>query len=426
MTNKLLLIIFILCALFLSALVARNGQLLLLGMPFLIYLILGVIRAPQGMTLAGQRFIDKTDVLAGEPFESQTILWNHGEAVVNLRLDDGLSASMTLLEGKARSWISLPAGASTELKYSSSARRGVYHWESVQATASDPFGLFEIEQSVPAYGEILVRPAPLPLRRIPLKPRFTLQAAGPLPARLAGSGTDFWGIREYRPGDSLRRLNWRSTARHPRSLFTNEFEREQIGDFGLILDARCRTDDLKMEADLFEHSVSAVAALSEYFLKKGNRVALLIFGDGYTSLFPGYGKRQRNLVLRNLARARLGEDLPMHYLQYFPVRLFPAHSQIVMVSPVDARDLETYARLRASGYDVLLISPDPVVYSERILPKTELNALAARAARIERAITLRQLSKLGVEVIDWQVSASLDAAIQNSAGRMTHRRNIRA
>jgi len=51
---------------------------------------------------------------------------------------------------------------------------------------------------------------------------------GSIPARLGGSGTDFFGVREYHPGDSLRSLDWRLTARHPRQFFTKEFEQEEM------------------------------------------------------------------------------------------------------------------------------------------------------------------------------------------------------
>lgn len=393
-------------------------------MPFLTYLIMGVMQAPGDLTVIAERSISKPSVIAQELFETRVIIKNQGNTLVNLCLEDMLFPSMTLLDGKARHRLLLKAGEITELNYASHAERGVYSWKTIHACASDPLGLFEIEQDIPALGEILVRPAPIPIHSLLLKPSSTLHAAGPISARLTGSGTDFWGIREYRTGDSLRRLNWRLTARHQHRLFTNEYEREETADFGLILDARKITNDDAMEQVLFEYSVSATASLSENFLKKGNRVALLIFGESITTLFPGYGKRQLNLVLRNLARARLGKNLPLDYLEYFPVRLFPSRSQVVIISAVDARDLETYARLRAFGYDVLLISPDPIDYAARMLPVAEINTLAIRAARVERAIQLKRLLKIGVEVIDWQVTKSLDATIQDSARHMIHRRNI--
>lgn len=424
MNNKSLLIVLMICGLILSSLIVRNGRLLLLALPFLVYLIIGVFQSPGEITLVAQRVIDKPSVIAQEPIETHIVIKNQGKDLVNLCLDDPVFPSMTILDGQVQQRLSLSAGESTELNYVFGAARGIYSWNAIHASASDPFGLFEIERDIHAFAEILVRPAPMKLSHISLKPRSTLHAAGPILANLAGSGTDFFGIREYMTGDSLRRLNWRLTARHPRKLFTNEYEREEIADFGLILDARKLTDANEMEKALFENSICAAASLSEIFLNAGNRVALLIFGETITSLFPGYGKKQLNLVLRNLARAAQGSNLPFSYLEYFPARLFPSRSIIVMFSTLDFRDLETYARLRSFGYDVLLISPDPVDYISRMLPLTGINTLAVRAARVERIIHLKRLMKMGVQVIDWQVNQSLEAIIQKTTRSLVYRRNI--
>lgn len=424
MNNRSLVLVLILSGLIISALIVRNGKILLLALPFLIYLLIGIIQAPSEITLVADRVISKSSLIAQELFETRIVIKNQGKTLVNLHLRDTLFPSVTILDGKAIARLSLSAGESTELNYVSKAERGVYSWKSIHVCASDPFGLFVFERDIPATGEIQVRPAPMHIHNVPLKPSATLHAAGPISARLAGSGTDFWGIREYRTGDSLRRLNWRLSARHPRKIFTNEYEQEEIADFGLILDARRFTTDAAMEEALFEQSVSATASLAENFLKRGNRVALLIFGETIVTLFPGYGKRQLNAVLRDLARAKLGENLPLSHLEYFPVRLFPSRSQIVMISAVDSRDLETYARLRANGYDVLLISPDPVDYAAQILPQNEINSLAIRAARLERAIQQKRILNLGIRVIDWQISLPLDAVIQASIRSMSQRRNI--
>jgi len=393
-------------------------------MPFLVYLIIGVVQIPHNITLLANRTIDKPSAIAHESIEMYIVIKNQGNALVNLYLNDPLFPSMRILEGQEHQRLSLSAGKTTELNYKFNAARGVYSWKTIHANAGDPFGLFDLECDIPASGEILVRPAPMQIRPLKLKPRFTLHASGPIPARLAGSGTDFWGIREYRPGDSLRRLNWRLAARYPRKLFTNEYEREEIGEFGLILDARKLTTADIMEEALFEHSVCAAASLSENFLKNGNRVSLLVFGESITSVFPGYGKTQLNLLLRNLARARLGANLQFRHLEYFPTRLFPTRSKIVIFSTVDARDLETYARLIAFGYDVLLITPDPVDYAARMLPKTEIISLASRAAQVERVLQLNRLLKLGVNVIDWQVNQSLETIVHRAAKHLMHRRNI--
>jgi uncharacterized protein (DUF58 family) len=424
MTNKTRCLVFLICGLIFSALLVRNGRLLLLALPFLVYLMIGLLQSPVALSLSAQRTIDKVNVVAREPIRAQVVIKNLGRTLVNLYLDDSLSPSVIMLDGQVRQRLSLSAKGVTELNYTFQATRGLYKWVTIHASASDPFGLFEIKQKVPTSGEILVRPEPIRLRHIPLEPRLTLHAPGPLSASLAGAGIDFFGIREYRTGDSLRRINWRLAARHPGARFTNEYEREEIADFGLILDARQLTDTNEMEEALFECSIRATASLSEVFLKEGNRVALLIFGGSMTFLFPGYGKKQLNLIMRDVARARLEPNLSLRYLEYFTPRLFPSRSILIVLSALGTNDLETYARLRGAGYEVLLISPDPVNYVSQMLPPTQTNDWAVRAARIERRVQLKQLMKLGVKVIDWQVNTPLDSIIQKATKYLAQRGNL--
>jgi len=414
----------ILCGLILTALILKNGRLLLLAIPFLVFLIVGLSQTPSDISLIANRTIDKPSVIAQEAVETRIIIENQGNALLNLHLEDPVFRSMTILEGQPHQRLALSAGEITEIKYRFSASRNVLSWETVHACASDPLGLFDLKCEIPAPGDAFVRPAPMQIRPFTLKPRATLHSVGPIAARLAGSGTDFWGIREYRTGDSFSQLNWRLAARHPHKRFINEFEREEITDYGLILDARRLTSTNSTEEALFEYSVSAAASLAENFLRNGNRVSLLVYGKSILTTFPGYGKTQLNLLLGNLARAKLGGNLPLTHLKHFSTRLFPTRSLVLILSTVDPRDLETYARLRAFGYDVLLISPDPVDFTARTLPLTEVNTLASRAARVERVIQLKRLLKLGVNVIDWQVNQPLEKIVRRTARHLNHRRNV--
>jgi uncharacterized protein (DUF58 family) len=423
MTAKASFVSLLTCGLLLAALIARNGQILVLAVPFLVYLVIGLLQCPGTISLHARRTLAKTEVAAGEPLPVHVKVDNQGEGLVNLCLADAYDASMQV-EGQAHRRLALSAGESTELRYAVQASRGLYAWDTVDARASDPFGLFELKQPIPVYSELRVRPAPLKIRSMPFVPRETLHAPGPTVARLAGTGTDFWGVREYRPGDPLRRLNWRLTGRYPRRLFTNQFQAEEIADFGLIVDARALSNDYGAESTLFESSIRAAAALAQVILNKGNRVALLVFGENTSSLYPGYGKRQLNFVMQELCRARLGRNLSFRYLEYFPTRVFPAQSVIMVFSAVDARDLDTYARLRAYGYEVILVSPSPVELAAHGVPGSRLNELALRTARLERAVQLKTLLEMGVQVIDWNIDQPLDPVLRSTALAMAHRRNL--
>jgi uncharacterized protein (DUF58 family) len=278
-------------------------------------------------------------------------------------------------------------------------------------------------------------------RRVPIRPPRTRAYAGPIPARQGGSGVEFFGVREYQMGDPLRWINWRVSARHPRSLFTNEFEQERVADVGLILDARQQTEvqsggGRSTLHSLLEHSVRATASLADTFLGEGNHVGLLVYGLWLDWTAPGYGKVQRERILNALARAVIGESTVFDSLDYIPTRFFPSGSQLVLISPLCADDLRMLVRLRMRGYELLVISPDPVTFEmQAALGTTALGttalapkegsaarevALAARIASVERGLLLRQIKQAGIRVVDWDVTSPIDQAIHSSLGRMPY------
>ncbi len=424
MNSKSTFVVLVICGLFLCAVLARRGELLLLALPFVVYLVVGLFVCPDHVDLHAKRTISAGEVAAGEPFTVEVVVENRGKGLTNLALSDLVWPGMTVTDGRTQQQLALAGGQKAQVQYAARGMRGLYSWKTISVKASDPCGLFALESEVPAFGEVRARPAAMKLRRVRIAPRSTLHAPGPMPARLPGAGTDFWEVREYRAGDPLRRLNWRLAGRYPRRLFTNEFEGEEIADYGLILDARRLTNDQDVDEELFEASISAATSLAESFLDQGNRMALLIFGEAPVGLFPGYGKRQLNRVRQALARAALSRNLPGRYLESFPARLFPNRSVLLMFSVVDAGDLETYRRLRSFGYEVLLVSPNPIQSASRRLEATPLNSLAARAARLERVVQLNALMRIGISVIDWRIDQPLDTLLRRTARDMAHRRNL--
>jgi uncharacterized protein (DUF58 family) len=221
---------------------------------------------------------------------------------------------------------------------------------------------------------------------------------------------EFFGVREYQPGDPLRWINSRASARQPDALFINEFEQERVADVGLILDARQQSDALSPAGSLFEHSIRATAALADVFLNTGNRVGLFIYGRSLDWTYPGYGKVQRLRILRALARAEQGGGHVFEKLEYLPTRLFPARSQLVLISPLLLADGDLLVKLRARGYRLLVVSPDPVAFESKGLAETEAVRLATRLARLERELLLATLRQADIRVVDWPVDTPFEYA----------------
>jgi uncharacterized protein (DUF58 family) len=201
-------------------------------------------------------------------------------------------------------------------------------------------------------------------------------------------------------------------------LYANEFQQERVADVAIVLDGRWRTNEFSRGHSLFEYSVQAAASLADAFLAQGNRVGMLVYSIYLNWVLPAYGKVQREKILQALARARPGGSDVFAGLQHIPTRLFPSHSQIVLVSPLNEDDLSPLIQLRAHGYQVLTVTPDPVSFELSFLPKQKEVDLAARVVRMERALLLRKLRRAGVQVLDWDITHPFDQLVQRELSRI--------
>ena len=416
MTRKALIIALLSFCLLLAALIARNRNLALMALPFLTYLGASILGAPspEAIRLKATRSLNVISSGSTTAIEVGITVRNEGAETVPLRLSDQAQPGMKFTRGDFHRWVVLAAGEEAEFRYTFQAERGGFGWQTLRATASDPLGLFECELELPASAELQLRPNMRKFRPIPLRPNSTLHLPGSIPARLGGSGTDFWGVREYHAGDNLRRLDWRLSARHPRQFFTKEFEQEEIADIGLILDARRRLDVRVGEDSLFERTLSATASLAEVLLHQGHRVSLLIFGDRLATVFPGYGKVQLNRILRKLAEVSLGPSNADLSLEFLPLRMYSSRALIVILSPLTPGDWPIFPRLRAHGNQGLLICPDPFDFARESFAQDPASRLGVRAARVERRLQLRKIARLHFRVIDWQVDQPLSPLLRDA------------
>jgi len=402
---------------FLGLALLRGGP-IALAIPLLVYLGAGLLLGPPGRaSLRVTRTLGADRVRPGEPVSVTLTVENPGADLEEVTIRDRVPPGLKVVEGETSALGPLPSGGKLVLEYTLKGPRGSYRFGGAEITVGDPFRIRPRTEVWEAPRQLFVLPEARALRRVEIRPRQTRLHAGLIPARRGGPGAEFYGVREYQPGDPLRSLNAWAVARDPETLYITEFEQERSADVGLIVDARRRADARVGSASLFEHSVEAAAALADAFLQGGHRVGLLVYGGHLDWTFPGTGRVQREKILRTLARARLGESLVFEGFDYLPTRLFPARSQIVLVSPLLPGDETRLIALRARGYAVLIVSPDPVSFEARGFPDDETTRLAVRIARVERTLLLRRLQRAGIVVVDWDVEVPFVRAVQATLAR---------
>lgn len=393
----------------------HQGELLVLALPLVCYLAVGSYFSLPHVELHARRILNERRVMSGESASVRVEIHNIGARLEIVEIADSVPDSVEIRAGRSCKVESLWPGQSTALEYTVSGLRGLARWQSLHITATDTLGLFVKSAEIPCEGELLIVPTFERLEDILIHPRRTRIFSGQVKAGVGGTGIEFFGVREYYPGDERRYLNWKATARRGR-LIVNEFEQERVADIIILLDARERSDVL----GLFEHSVRAALALAQYCISQGNRVGLLIYGKYLNWTWPGIGRWQRERLVRALAAAEKGDKAVFEDLEYLPTRLLPAGSQLIFVGPILESDVQTMLDLRLR-YEILCVAPNPIVVEGRTLPQAPETDLALRLERLRRSSLLAQLRRGGIRVLDWDVTQPLASIIAREAGRAAWR-----
>ncbi len=170
-------------------------------------------------------------------------------------------------------------------------RRGTLRFSGFRVSTRFPFGLFSKSLAIEESEEVLVFPAVEPVT-IP-EDFGSARDSGDALFGAHGSGTVATGLREYEPGDSLRRIQWRASARR-RTLLVRELESEQAAE----VEVRLRTIGQE-PGKRFEKGVSWAASEALALLEGGSRVALRTDRE---FIPPDSGARHRARLLTYLAR----------------------------------------------------------------------------------------------------------------------------
>ncbi len=249
--------------------------------------------------------------------------------------------------------------------------RGRYRAGPLQMRLSDPFGLIDLTRSFTATSEFVVAPV---VDRLPaLEPPRSDDLGDNVGSRSVGThGADDQSTREYRTGDDLRKIHWRSSARVG-ALMVRQEERPWQGHSTMLLDVRAAAhetgvDDPDAPADgpavdprltsSFEWAVSATASIGSHLLMAGRKVSLVADPAAGDRLRFGDARRLTDHLaeVRDSGRADLARSAEL-------LRAAARDSTLIAVlgrlAPRDLRALaDAHARGRSSPAFALLLDVD--------------------------------------------------------------------
>lgn len=200
---------------------------------------------------------------------------------------------------------------SLELTYRVRAgKRGAFLLPAVTVSATDLLGAFQIEQRLAAPQEIIVYPSPTRVAPEPLAGMRSFGGAETEQIAASQAGLEFYGIRDYRPGDALRRIHWPSTARLGHFAVV-EFEESFGADLVIAIDLRSGTEFGSGKDTSLELAIKAAASLAAFAVESG--AGVVVAGQDARRRHLASARRYEELptVLEALARMEADGDVPL-------------------------------------------------------------------------------------------------------------------
>jgi uncharacterized protein (DUF58 family) len=375
-----------------------------LAAPFVLALVAAAaVRHPQ---VSVRLSLDRERVLEGDEV-TLSIELSSPRAVERFELLVPLPRGLRAEGGSARA-VHLRAGEERTVELTLRCDRwGAFAVGPLLVRARDGLGLRTWEAEVGEPHPLRAYPSEETLRSL-VPPLETQVFAGNQVSRARGEGIEFADLREWQPGDRVRRVNWRATALRG-SLWVNEQYPERNTDVVLFIDtfAEVRVEGRSTN----DRAVRAAATLAHGYLQRKDRVGLVGFGGLLSWLLPESGTRQLYAIVDTLLTSDIVYSYAFRDVDVLPPRTLPPKALVLALTPLlDDRTAGALLDLLARGYDLIVVEVSPL---ELLEPDAASAAeLSHRLWRLSREALRWRYEQVGVPVVTWREGVPLAAPLE--------------
>jgi uncharacterized protein (DUF58 family) len=181
-------------------------------------------------------------------------------------------------------------------------KRGVYPYSNLVFSTAYPFGLLRAQRALLRPGEVIVHPSAYPVPAAALRAAgFDVMLGGKFKGkRTTSAGFHFAGVRPIHPGDPLKQVHWKSSAKGL-GLMVKTFDEELSGRFALIMDSGASGNGVALD-----NCVRATASLIVAAQDAGHHVEWFELGKEQHLLVPPFTDGSE--ILEALARVEMQPD----------------------------------------------------------------------------------------------------------------------
>lgn len=227
-------------------------------------------------------------------------------------------------------------------------RRGQFRLGPWELRLGDPLGIFEVTYAYEHTREVIVFPPIVRVSQLAL-PRGIATGSSRSRARSHDITVDVASVREYRPGDVLSHVHWRTTARR-QQLHVKEFDLQPSGSLWIALDLDSAVQAGSGEESTAEYAVILAASLT-YMVSRDNRpVGLFAHGQNRVLVRPNVGLNHMWSLMHTFTEIEPGDGPPLAGLLEDWARISARDATLAVITPsCDHSWLEPLTRIVSRG-----------------------------------------------------------------------------
>jgi uncharacterized protein (DUF58 family) len=285
--------------------------------------------------------------------------------------------------------VSLEPGEQTAIRYKLNCnRRGYYQLGPLRTRTGDFLQAARDREGAWPEDRFIVYPRIVPLTHLSIPSQLPF---GTLASRerIFEDASRFFGVRDYDPGDSLRMINWKSSA-HLDRLQVKRFQPAIALHTTIFLDLNTEAYNIYSRVNASEMGIVVAASLAAYLIERRQQVGLMLLGidqmtelTGLTAVPPSHGREHLIRLLETLARANLAATTPLPAtLPQMSAHLSWGSTAIVITSGEQPGLIPALLQIRRQGLNVLVIATDSMILFDPF--QAQLKQIGIPAYRIIR------------------------------------------
>jgi len=217
----------------------------------------------------------------------------------------------------------------------------------------DPLGIFFFKKTYYIYSELYVYPRTFNIKKLPPLTKGIVPWFGIQTGRASGDDHDFFGVREYKPEDPIKRIHWFSTAQKSK-LIVKQFQQHFFYRATIMFNLKKENNFGSGKESVAEYTIKIAASLSKCLLSQNTSLEIIAHAGEIVHIPFNKGAGHLEDIFKFLAMAQAESRLNLNeiFQEYFS--FIPDDSTLLIIMPDrELKYLPSMAHLRNRNIQII-------------------------------------------------------------------------